>query len=207
LNLGNVQVTDSLRQDLRPSRSNRGQGGAIAQLQAVSDRLHVQHVKKPANNALQDVPINKMAPPEKGRRNLKVVFYFILHLFALMHQYQAKAAGHPRPAKPDPPLNLTIAKPTFTTAKNDSAFGFKSRAPPDEVFDSDVDMEEGSVKSAAERLAEEISRHSNDESESHSFSLYLISLPIKYLLLGDYDNILYGSGNGLSQFIYLILIG
>ena len=75
LNLG--RVTD--QQDVRPSRSNRGKGGAIAQLQAVSDRLHEQRVKNPGNNVLQDVPINKMAPSEKGRRT--VVSFFILLLF------------------------------------------------------------------------------------------------------------------------------
>ena len=75
LNLG--RVTD--QQDVRPSRSNRGKGGAIAQLQAVSDRLHEQRVKNPGNNVLQDVPINKMAPSEKGHRT--VVSFFILLLF------------------------------------------------------------------------------------------------------------------------------
>jgi hypothetical protein len=71
------QVTD--QQDTRPSRSNRGKGGAIAQLQAVSDRIHdvrVQRNKRPCNNlkALQDVPLNQMAPPEKGRQ-VVTLFY------------------------------------------------------------------------------------------------------------------------------------
>lgn len=74
MNLG--RVTD--QQNVRPSRSNRGKGGAIAQLQAVSERIHVQRVKKPSNNVLRDVPINKMAPPEKGRRT--VVSYLLIFL-------------------------------------------------------------------------------------------------------------------------------
>lgn len=81
LNLG--RVTD--QQDVRPSRSNRGKGGAIAQLQAVSDRIHAQRVKKPRTRVFQDLPINKMAPPEKGRR--MVVSYLFHYLFTLMHQY------------------------------------------------------------------------------------------------------------------------
>lgn len=72
MNLGQ----NTLQQNVRPSRSNRGKGGAIAQLQAVSDRIHVQRAKKSSNKVLQDAPINKMAPPEKGRRT--VVSYFIL---------------------------------------------------------------------------------------------------------------------------------
>ena len=79
LNLG--RVTEQQDVQVRPSRSNRGKGGAIAQLQAVSDRIrHVQRVKKPSNNALQDVPVNKMAPPEKGRQTAVTVSYFILLL-------------------------------------------------------------------------------------------------------------------------------
>lgn len=72
MNLG--RATD--QSDVRPSRSNRGKGGAIAQLQAVSDRLHVARIKKSSNKVLQDAPTNKMAPPEKGRR--MVVSYLIL---------------------------------------------------------------------------------------------------------------------------------
>ena len=72
-------ITDQQGTSIRPSRSNRGQGGAIAQLQAVSDRLHTQRAKKLRNNALKDVPINKMAPPEKGRQT--VASYFISLLF------------------------------------------------------------------------------------------------------------------------------
>jgi hypothetical protein len=68
-------ITDKQLEVVRPSRSNRGKGGAIAQLQAVSDRLHTgtQRVKKPGNKVLQDVAINKMAPPKtrKGRRTVE----------------------------------------------------------------------------------------------------------------------------------------
>ena len=77
LNLG--RVTD--QQDIRPSQSNRGQGGAIAQLQAVSDCLHKQRTKKPSNNILLDV--NKMAPPEKTRRRTVVSYFILLHFFSL----------------------------------------------------------------------------------------------------------------------------
>ena len=58
------QVMD--KQIIQPSQSNHGQGGAIAQLQVVSDHLHTQCAKKTSNDILQDVAINKMAPPEKG---------------------------------------------------------------------------------------------------------------------------------------------
>jgi hypothetical protein len=68
------------QQALRPSRSNRGQGGAIAQLQAVSDRLHTQPAKKASNVILRDVPINAMAPPEKGRRTVAAYFFLLLFL-------------------------------------------------------------------------------------------------------------------------------
>ena len=134
-----------------------------------------------------------MAPPENGRRT--VVFHLILFLFALMQQYQVKAVKgtvHPRPAKPDPPLKLNAPKPTFTNAKQSSAFGFRSRAPSDEAPDSDVDMEQGSVASAAERLAAEIYKHSTNVGESHKFLPYLIILSLKYLLLDDYDDIYEG---------------
>ena len=64
------------------------------QLQAVSDHLHTQRAKKASNDILQDVAINKMAPPEKG------------------HQ-MVKAAVHPRPAKADPPLKSKVPKLCF----------------------------------------------------------------------------------------------
>ena len=112
-----------------------------------------------------------------------------------MQQYQVKARKaevHPHPAKPDPPLKLNAPKPTFTNAKQNSAFGFKSRAPSDDVADSDVDMEQGSVESAAERSAEEIFNHSADIGESHKFLPYLIILSLKYLLLDAYDDMYEG---------------
>ena len=131
-----------------PSQSNCVQGGAIAQLQAVLDRLHTQRAKKARNDILQDVAINKMAPPEKGRRT-------------------AKAAVHPHPAKADPLLKLKAPKPVFINAEQNSVFGFNSRAPP-----SDVEMEVGDVEGAEERPAEEAFKHSeshNNNSESQSF--------------------------------------
>lgn len=63
------------QQDVRPSRSNRGKGGAIAQLQAVSDRIHTQRVKK-SKVVFRDVPINKMAPPGKGRQTVLFLSYY-----------------------------------------------------------------------------------------------------------------------------------
>ena len=50
----------------RPARCltksiNSSKGGAIAQLQTVSDCIHTQCVKKPSKEVFQDVPINKMA--------------------------------------------------------------------------------------------------------------------------------------------------
>ena len=131
-----------------PSWSNRGQGGAIAQLQAVSDHLHTQRAKQANNDILQDVAINKMALPEKGR-------------------WMAKAAVHPHPAKADPPLKSKAPKPAFINAEQNSVFSFNSRAPP-----SDVKMEAGDVEGAEERPAEEAFNHSelhNNNSDSQSF--------------------------------------
>jgi hypothetical protein len=85
-----------------------------------------------------------------------------------MHQYQVKAAVHPRPAKPDPPLKLNAPNPTFINAKQNSVFGFKSKAPSDIVPDSDVDMGQEGVESAEEHLAQENFNHNNDNGESHS---------------------------------------
>ena len=73
-------VTDP--QDTQSVRLGRGKGGAVAQLQAVSDRIHdhgAQRNKKCNNSiALQDVPINQMAPPEKGRRVITLVYIFYI---------------------------------------------------------------------------------------------------------------------------------
>ena len=115
-----------------------------------------------------------------------------------MCQYQVKAAVHPRPAKPDLPLKLNAPKPTFANAKQDSVFGFKSRAPSDIVPDSDVDMEQAGVEGAEERLAEENFTHNND---GESPLPYIIILPLNYLLLDDYDDMYY---DGLSSFTYYI---
>lgn len=51
----------------RPLRSNRGKGGAIAQLQAVANIITDTTKKKKTTNALKDIPLNVMAPAEKGR--------------------------------------------------------------------------------------------------------------------------------------------
>lgn len=121
-----------------------------------------------------------------------------------MHQYQVKVslAVHPRLAKPDPPLNLNAPKPTFTNAKQDSAFGFKSRVPSDIASDSDIAPDsDAEMLSAQERLAEEIFNHNNnlngDVGERHSILVYLIIPPLKYLL-PDYCDDIYV--NGLSSF-------
>jgi hypothetical protein len=163
LNLG--RVTD--QQDIRPSQSNRGKGGAIAQLQAVSDCLHTKSTKKNAN-ILQDIqdPINKLAPPAKGRR------------------VASKAAVHPHPAKADPPLKLNAPNPTFMSAKQNPIFGFKSRTLSSDIAcDSDVHMEpevvKHVVKRAEERLAEEVSNPNNNGESlffnlNSSFQIYVI---------------------------------
>ena len=135
-------------QIIQPSWSNHGQGGAIAQLQAVLDCIHTQCAKKASNDILQDVAINKMAPPEKGC-------------------WTAKAAVHPHPAKADPLLKSKVPKPAFINAEQNSAFGFNSMAP-----SSDVEMEAGDVEAAEECPAEEAFNHSelhNNNSESQSF--------------------------------------
>lgn len=99
-----------------------------------------------------------------------------------------KAAVHLRPAKPDPPLKLNAPKPTFKDANQDSAFGFKSRAPSDTAHDLDVDMGQEGDENAEE----------NNNSESHILLLYLIViLPLKYLLLDSYEDIYV---EGLSSF-------
>jgi hypothetical protein len=148
LNLG--RVTDQ-QDTIRPSRSNRGKGGAIAQLQAVSDCLHTKKNPKKNANILQDInaPINKMAPPAKGRR------------------VASKAAVHPHPAKEDPPLKLNAPNPTFMSTKQKSTFGFKSRTLSSGIaHDSDVHMEpevaDQVVERAEERLAEEVSNLNNN---------------------------------------------
>jgi hypothetical protein len=113
-----------------------------------------------------------------------------------MHQYQAKAAVHPRPAKADPPLKSKAPKPAFINAEQNSAFGFNSRAPP-----SDVEMEPGVVEgadSAEERPAEEAFNQSeshNNNGESHSPVFYNSSLQI-FLLDDDDHN---WDHNGLSS--------
>lgn len=48
----------------RPKRLNRGQGGAIAQLQAISEQIsEKKKQKKPGRkDILMDIPVNAMAP-------------------------------------------------------------------------------------------------------------------------------------------------
>lgn len=110
-----------------------------------------------------------------------------------------KAAVHPCPARPEPPLKLNAPTPTFV--QQNSTFGFKSnlKAPSESEIapESDVDMEEDSdsIKNAEENLAEEISRFNhNNNSESRNL-FYLTST--KYLLLDDDDDI-YVSDNNSS---------
>lgn len=133
-----------------------------------------------------------MPPPTKWRHQKRDVEWLCptlyYYLFTLMHQYQMKAAVHLRPAKPDPPLKLNAPKPTFKDANQDSAFGFKSRAPSDTAHDLDVDMGQEGDENAEE----------NNNSESHILLLYLIViLPLKYLLLDSYEDIYV---EGLSSF-------
>jgi hypothetical protein len=69
-----VFSVDRPLQALRPLRSNRGKGGAIAQLQAVSKLICTDATKKKKTNILQDVPLNAMAPAEK----VKFFTYFLI---------------------------------------------------------------------------------------------------------------------------------
>lgn len=65
----------------------------------------------------------------------------------LMHQYQVQQVQpetHLRPAKPDPPLNLSAPKPKYINAKQNSTFGFKSNSQaPSNIDSEDVDMADG----------------------------------------------------------------
>ena len=54
----------------RPLHSNRGQGGAIAQLQAVAKIICTEATKKKKTNVLEDISLNVMAPVEKGCEDL-----------------------------------------------------------------------------------------------------------------------------------------
>jgi hypothetical protein len=95
-----------------------------------------------------------------------------------MHQCQAKAAqsSQSRPAKADLPLMLKAPKPAFINAKQNSFFGFKSRAPSPlaDIHDADVDMERGDVEAAEDHRAEEVSNNNND-GETHSpFTVFYI---------------------------------
>jgi hypothetical protein len=117
-----------------------------------------------------------------------------------MHRYQAKAALHPRPAKPDPPLKLNAPNPTFVNAKQNSAFGFKSGAPSGMALDldADVDMEQEGVEHAEEHFAEENFNDYDNYSESHSLLLYR---SLKYLLLDDCDDIYYNGSSSFTSYI------
>jgi hypothetical protein len=66
--------------DERPHRSNRGQGGARAQLAAVAELIRpdlhpgAKRSKTKTKDIPTNVPVNAMAPPAKQSR--KVCFYF-----------------------------------------------------------------------------------------------------------------------------------
>jgi hypothetical protein len=63
----------------RPLRSNRGKGGAIAQLQAVAKLICADTTKKTkTTNILEDVPLNAMAPVtvEKGCKDLYLFLFY-----------------------------------------------------------------------------------------------------------------------------------
>src|SRR5690349_5655175 len=51
----------------RSRRSNRGKGGAVAQLQTFGD-LIVGDNRREVNNPLEDLPVNAMAPVEKKQK-------------------------------------------------------------------------------------------------------------------------------------------
>ena len=69
----------------RPIRENRGRGGAIAQLEAVSKEIHkparAPRAPQPATSIPEDTPVNAMAPPvTKKRRDAQPVSNYILIL-------------------------------------------------------------------------------------------------------------------------------
>ena len=72
-----------------------------------------------------NVPINAMAPPEKQCQGVHTITIF--STLSAMKILQAKAANI-LPVSDDLPLNLKAPKPSFSNAKNDSAFGFQSGA-------------------------------------------------------------------------------
>lgn len=68
----------------RPIRANRGQGGAIAQLEAVSKEIHkparAPRVPQPVTSIPKDTPVNAMAPPvtKKGHDTQPVSNYILI---------------------------------------------------------------------------------------------------------------------------------
>lgn len=85
----------------RPKRSNQGQGGHLAQLQAISAQISGKgKQKKPGrNDILADIPVNAMAPSGESE---KIV-----------------------PARADPPLHDAAPKPARVNGEHGSVFGFR----------------------------------------------------------------------------------
>jgi hypothetical protein len=56
----------------RPKRANQGRGGAVAQLQAISEQLTEKGRQKKRKDIPIDIPANAMAPSGLGARGKKV---------------------------------------------------------------------------------------------------------------------------------------
>jgi hypothetical protein len=127
----------------RPRRSNRGQGGALAQLASAADRIRPDldpdgKVKRSTRKTTtkeisSNVPVNPMAPQEKQRRGVRFKVLFLL--ICLCENIKAKGTNS-LPVGNDLPLTANVPKPLFKFAIAKSfrpgpTFGFQSRAPVD----------------------------------------------------------------------------
>jgi hypothetical protein len=54
----------------RPRRLNRGKGGAVAQLQAISDQISDKGKQKKHKDMLIGIPVNAMAPVGPSRKTV-----------------------------------------------------------------------------------------------------------------------------------------
>ena len=61
------KASNTFSANTRPLHSTCGKGGAIAQLQAIAELICTDVARKKATtNVLKDIPLNAMAPAEKG---------------------------------------------------------------------------------------------------------------------------------------------
>ncbi|RDB31095.1 hypothetical protein Hypma_000006 [Hypsizygus marmoreus] len=104
----------------RPVRQNRGQGGVIAQLRAVSDQIRPDLQTPASKPTTRNIPNNsrrnEMAPPPKASRSK-----------------QTTANNAPVARKPDPPLATGPPKPVYQASAHDSVFGFRGLPKSDEA--------------------------------------------------------------------------